>query len=116
MTKGKKDSFVIELKLLIDTWQKDILLKRFEIARTLYNTTLSYAVKQHTLMQESKHYRKQLRCYQKAKKSNDSKELKQTAKELDKYLYWRNKKGVYYASWIEVVEVPILTISKRMVL
>ncbi|MEY9977979.1 hypothetical protein ABH968_002925 [Lysinibacillus sp. RC79] len=35
MTKGKKDYFVIELKLLIDTWQKDILLKRFEIARTL---------------------------------------------------------------------------------
>ncbi|MFC9540707.1 hypothetical protein ACFTQ7_12565 [Lysinibacillus sp. NPDC056959] len=83
MTKGKKDCFVIELKLLIDIWQKDILLKRFEIARTLYNTTLSYAVKQYTLMQESKHYRKQLRYYQKAKKSNDSKELKQIAKELD---------------------------------
>ncbi|MFJ8102691.1 hypothetical protein [Lysinibacillus sp. NPDC096212] len=83
MTKGKKDCFVIELKLLIDTWQKDILLKRFEIARTLYNITLSYAVKKYTLMQESKQYRKQLRCYQKAKKSNDSKELKQTAKELD---------------------------------
>ncbi|MGE7949040.1 hypothetical protein [Lysinibacillus sp. NPDC093688] len=83
MTKWKKDCFIIELRLLIDTWQKDILLKRFEIARTLYNTTLSYAVKQYTLMQESKHYRKQLRCYQKAKKSNDSKELKQTAKELD---------------------------------
>ncbi|MFJ8512806.1 hypothetical protein [Lysinibacillus xylanilyticus] len=83
MTKGKKDCFVIELKLLIGKWQKDILLKRFEIARTLYNTTLSYAVKQYTLMQESKHYRKQLLCYQKAKKSNDSKGLKQTAKELD---------------------------------
>ncbi|MDM5247219.1 hypothetical protein [Lysinibacillus sp. G4S2] len=83
MTKSKKDCFIIELKLLIDTWQTDILLKRFEIARTLYNTTLSYAVKQYTFMQESKHYRKQLRCYQKAKKSNDTKELKQTAKELN---------------------------------
>ncbi|KOS60588.1 hypothetical protein AN161_22200, partial [Lysinibacillus sp. FJAT-14222] len=48
MTKWKKDCFIIELKLLIDPWQKDILLKRFEIARTLYNTTLSYAVKQYT--------------------------------------------------------------------
>ncbi len=83
MTKWRKDCFIIELKLLLETWQKDILLKRFEIARTLYNTTLSYAVKHYTLMQESKHYRKQLRRYQKAKKSNDSKELKQTAKELD---------------------------------
>ncbi|WP_246494239.1 hypothetical protein [Lysinibacillus agricola] len=83
MTKWKKDCFIIELKLLIDPWQKDILLKRFEIARTLYNTTLSYAVKQYTFMQESKHYRKQLRGYQKAKKTNDSKELKQIAKELD---------------------------------
>ncbi|QQP14124.1 hypothetical protein FJQ98_08930 [Lysinibacillus agricola] len=83
MTKWKKDCFIIELKLLIDTWQKDLLLKRFEIARTLYNTTLSYAVKQYTFMQESKHYRKQLHSYQKAKKTNDSKELKQIAKELD---------------------------------
>jgi len=56
MTKWKKDCFIIELKLLIDTWQKNILLKRFEIARTLYNTTLSYTVKQYTFMQESKHY------------------------------------------------------------
>ncbi|GEM_PF-6874195 len=63
MTKWKKDCFIIELKLLIDIWQKDSLLKRFEIARTLYNTTLSYAVKQYTFMQESKHYRKQLRCW-----------------------------------------------------
>ncbi|WP_241747094.1 hypothetical protein [Lysinibacillus sphaericus] len=83
MTKWRKDCFIKELKLLLETWQKDILLKRFKIARTLYNTTLSYAVKHYTLMQESKHYRKQLRRYQKAKKSNDSKELKQTAKELD---------------------------------
>ncbi|WP_246494298.1 hypothetical protein [Lysinibacillus agricola] len=75
MTKWKKDCFIIELKLLIDTWQKDLLLKRFEIARTLYNTTLSYAVKQYTFMQESKHYRKQLHSYQKAKKTNDSKRI-----------------------------------------
>lgn len=68
MAKPKKDCFIIELKLIVDTWQKDILLKRFEIARKLYNTTLSYAMKQYTLMKEAKAYRKQLHCYQKAKK------------------------------------------------
>lgn len=74
MTKPKKDYFIIELKLIVDTWQKDLLLKRFEIARKLYNTTLSYATKQYTLMKEAKSYRKQLRCYQKAKKENHPKD------------------------------------------
>ncbi|PGB51512.1 hypothetical protein [Bacillus anthracis] len=83
MTKPKKDCFIIELKLIVDTWQKDILLKRFEIARKLYNNTLSYATKQYTLMKEAKSYRKQLRCYQKAKKANHPKEWKEIAKELD---------------------------------
>ncbi|WP_242289136.1 MULTISPECIES: transposase [unclassified Bacillus cereus group] len=83
MVKPKKDCFIIELKLIVDTWQKDILCKRFEIARKLYNTTLSYAMKQCKLMKESKYYRKQLRCYQKARKANHPKEWKEIAKELD---------------------------------
>ncbi|KEK26023.1 hypothetical protein [Bacillus gaemokensis] len=86
MPKSKKDCFVLELKLMVDSWQKDILLKRFEIARKLYNKTLSYALKQYTLMKESKRYRKQLRLYQntiKAIKANNQKELKQHTKELD---------------------------------
>ncbi|MCU5279864.1 hypothetical protein [Bacillus thuringiensis] len=83
MAKLKKDCFIIELKLIVDIWQKDILCKRFEIARKLYNTTLSYAMKQCKLMKESKHYRKQLRCYQKARKVNHLKEWKEIAKALD---------------------------------
>lgn len=83
MAKPKKDCFIIELKLIVDTWQKDILLKRFEIARKLYNTTLSYAMKQYTLMKEAKAYRKQLHCYQKAKKANHPKEWKEISKDLD---------------------------------
>lgn len=83
MTKPKKDCFIVELKLMLDTWQTDILCKRFEIARKLYNTTLSYATKQYRLMKESKAYRKQIRCYQKAKKANHPKEWKEISKELD---------------------------------
>ncbi len=68
MAKSTKESFVLELKLSVETWQHHILQTRFELARKLYNTTLSYALKQYQQMKESKHYRKQLRLYQEAKR------------------------------------------------
>ena len=36
MAKAKKDCFVVELKLIIDSWQTDILLRRFEIAQSTH--------------------------------------------------------------------------------
>ncbi|MDM5189094.1 hypothetical protein QUF99_17800 [Bacillus sp. DX4.1] len=94
MTKQKKDCFILELKLITECWQKHILQKRFEIARKLYNITLSYALKQMQYMKESKKYRKQLRLYQHAKKQliyttkrenivHYKNELKRYSKELD---------------------------------
>lgn len=60
--KGK--TFILELKLSTLDWQCCILQKRFEIARKMYNQTLSYALKQLSLMKESKYYRRQLQLYQ----------------------------------------------------
>ena len=45
--KSTKDSFVLELKCVsIRLGNTHILKTRFELARKLYNTTLSYALKQ----------------------------------------------------------------------
>lgn len=79
--KTKERLFYYRTEINCGYMAKDILLKRFEIARKLYNTTLSYATKQYTLMKEAKSYRKQLRCYQKAK-SKSSKRIERNRKRI----------------------------------
>ncbi len=76
--KPNHPSFILELKLSALIWQQHILKTRFELARRLYNTTLSYALKQVQLMKESKGYRKQLHLYRETK----SKMKRTTNKEL----------------------------------
>ena len=65
--KPKKPSFILELKLSVSPFVKDVLNKRFRIGERLYNTTLSYALKQLTVMKESKRYRKNLHLYREVK-------------------------------------------------
>ncbi|KMY51984.1 hypothetical protein [Peribacillus loiseleuriae] len=60
-------AFILELKLSVLDWQHHILQTRFELARKLYNTALSYVLKQYQLMKESKTFRKQLRLYRETK-------------------------------------------------
>ena len=67
MKKVNYPSFILELKLSALVWQQHILKTRFELARRLYNTTLSYALKQVQFVKESKHYRKQLYLYREIK-------------------------------------------------
>src|SRR3954451_1755229 len=76
--KAHHPSFILELKLSALVWQQHILKTRFELARRLYNTTLSYALKQAQFMKESKGYRKQLHLYRETK----SKMKRTTNKEL----------------------------------
>ena len=59
----EKPNFILELKLNTELFQEDILNKRFEIGRKIYNQTLSYANKQLNLMKESKIYRKVFNNY-----------------------------------------------------
>jgi hypothetical protein len=58
-----KPYFIVTLKLQTEPWQQDVLLNRFEMARTLHNTMTSYARKRLELMSQSKDYRSALRAY-----------------------------------------------------
>ncbi len=82
-------TFILELKLSTVLWQQHILDKRFELARKLYNTTLSYALKQVQLMRESKRYRQQVHGYREVKskisKTTNEKRLKACQAELNAY-------------------------------
>ncbi|MDF2881274.1 MAG: hypothetical protein K0R54_1831 [Clostridiaceae bacterium] len=76
MPKSNTKSFILELKLNAEIFQIQILNKRFEIARKMYNSTLSYALKQLKLMQENKEYKDALNNYIEAKKNNDKYNIK----------------------------------------
>ena len=73
MKKANQPSFILELKLSALVWQQHILKTRFELARRLYNTTLSYALKQVQFMKESKRYRKQLYFYRETQIQSETK-------------------------------------------
>ena len=87
MKKAHQPSFILELKLSTLVWQQYILKTRIELARRLYNTTLSYALKQVQFMKESKLYRKQLHLYReiksKMKQTTNQKFLRSFQKELN---------------------------------
>ncbi|MCQ6277592.1 hypothetical protein JMM81_22320 [Bacillus sp. V3B] len=89
MKKANQPSFILELKLSALVWQQQILKTRFELARRLYNTTLSYALKQVQCMKESKRYRKQLYVYReikaKMKRTTNKNLIPFYQKELDTY-------------------------------
>ncbi|QSZ28127.1 transposase [Aceticella autotrophica] len=58
MARNKTPSFVLTLKLDTQKYQEDILDKRFNIGRMIYNACLSRLYKNYILMKESKEYRK----------------------------------------------------------
>ncbi|OLN26246.1 hypothetical protein [Desulfosporosinus metallidurans] len=57
MSKSKTPSYVLTLKLNLNKRDEDILTKRFEIARNLYNACLSQLLKRHDNLIQSKAYR-----------------------------------------------------------
>ena len=87
MKKAHQPSFILELKLSALIWQQHILKTRFELARRLYNTTLSYALKQVQFLKELKLYRKQLHLYRetksKIKRTRNQKLIRSFQKELN---------------------------------
>lgn len=53
----KEQYFIVEYPLVVDKWQADILDKKFEVARKLYNELLSKTVKKHDEITKTKKYR-----------------------------------------------------------
>ena len=57
MTKKQEPRFVLNLKLKTQPFQEDILNKRFEIGRHLYNSVLGLALKRYKEMYKTKRWR-----------------------------------------------------------
>lgn len=68
MGKSKTSSYTLTLQLKTEKWQDDILNKRFDKCRKIYNSCLSEALKRYKHMQESKVYR--VNCKYKGKDRN----------------------------------------------
>lgn len=58
MAKVKTSSYILTLKLDIKSYEEDIINKRLEIGRSIYNSVLNIALKRYKLMTESKEYTK----------------------------------------------------------
>lgn len=58
MAKAKTSSYILTLKLETETHQEDIIDKRLEIGRNIYNSVLNVVLKRYKLMIESKEYTK----------------------------------------------------------
>lgn len=76
----KEQIFVVEYSLIVEKWQADILDKRFEVARKLYNELLSKTLKKYKEMIKTKVYRGLLDSIERdengiAKKTKENKEI-----------------------------------------
>ena len=81
--KEAKQRFVLNLKLKTEEWQENILDKRFEIGRHIYNCVLGKALKRYNEMAKTKRWRNNqidLANIYKSFKNNDKKELNRICK------------------------------------
>ena len=72
-------SFVVEFPLKVQPFQADILNKRFEIARIIYNSLLNITQKRYKEMVKTKKYRNAIAVLQDKSKTKDDKKI---AKEI----------------------------------
>ncbi|MDG5786361.1 hypothetical protein QA612_02580 [Evansella sp. AB-P1] len=72
-----KQSYILSLPLVTEEWQEDVLSKRLEIARNMYNACLGRLMKRYRRMKQDKEYR----CWVQQKAS---KERSQALRELIK--------------------------------
>ena len=67
--------FIVEFPLKTETWQEDVLNKRFEIARHLYNSLANVMLKRYNEMIKTKKYRQLMEDFK-----SDDLEKKEAAK------------------------------------
>ena len=68
---------VITFPLKTEKWQEDVLFKRFEVCRSIYNAMLGYELKQYRKMTSMKEYKDSLAVIHSAYKAENEKEKKQ---------------------------------------
>lgn len=82
MTKEPKQRYVLNLKLHTESFQEDILEKRFEIGRHLYNSILNVSLKRYNEMIKTKRWREnQVQIANIYKLEKDEKKRKKIGKE-----------------------------------
>ncbi|MEA1975601.1 MAG: transposase, partial [Bacillota bacterium] len=64
-----KSCFVLTLKLNTEKYQKDILTKRLDIGRQIYNACLNELYKRYRNMEQSKIYQKTLKMDKSTKRT-----------------------------------------------
>ncbi|MCR5670677.1 MAG: hypothetical protein K6G10_06695 [Butyrivibrio sp.] len=67
---------VITFPLKTEKWQEDVLFKRFEVCRSIYNAMLGYELKQYRKMTESEEWKSSLEVILSAYKTDDKNEKK----------------------------------------
>lgn len=90
---SKKTTYILQLKLDTEKYQEDILNKRLEIGRKMYNATLGEALKRYNHFKISREYKsliKELIDINK-KISKDNKEIKQLNKDKEAIITFLNK-------------------------
>lgn len=75
---------VVSLSLKTEKWQEDVLDKRFEICRQIYNAMLGYELKQYKKMISDEEFKKSKEVIYSAYKTTDDKE-KKDIKKSDEY-------------------------------
>lgn len=80
MAKESKMMSVIEIPLKTEKWQEDILFKRFELCRKVYNAMLGYEIKQYRKMLSDPRYIESKEVINAAYKLSDAKEKAATKK------------------------------------
>lgn len=75
MAKKYSPSFIHELPLTPELWQKNILNHRLDTGRQIYNACLNEALKRLGLMRESKIFKLAIKDYLQAKKNEDTKTI-----------------------------------------
>ena len=76
-----KSRYVLTLKLNYDKYQKDILDKRFEIGRQIYNSLLSKSFKRYKEMIKTKRWRENQNNIKNIYLNNESNKVKKLAKQ-----------------------------------
>ena len=74
MARAKKPTFVTTIELRVDSHKANILRKRFDAARLVYNACLSHYLKRVQQLRESKDYRR-YKGLKSARTNKDPKEL-----------------------------------------
>ncbi len=87
MGKDKKDCFVVEFLLITELWQEDILFKRLEVGRKIYNALLGKTRRRYKEMIKTKTYRSAMAELRKLNKKNKAIKDKKKWRKSDKALY-----------------------------